>query len=308
MKYVMYKLTFPNGIHIGNGKLSSSDITVHSDTLFSAMCIETLNIGGEKMLSDFVNMAKNNKLVISDALPYILDTIYIPKPMCRIRGEEQDAVLKKELKKLEYLPIDKLPEYTQGKINPEEINKEFSKLGSRGLYQKVLLKYDENNELYSVGIYKFNQNCGLYAIVGCEDEFVENMAETIMQSLQYSGVGGKRSAGYGRFKYEKCEVPFLNMLKCDSDRYMTISTCMAADDELESVLDGAAYKLIKRSGFVQSQTYSDTPMKKRDFYMFSKGATFQKRFFGDIFDVSIKGNHPVYKYAKPMLIGVGGAK
>ena len=55
MKYLMYKLTFPNGIHIVNGRLSSSDITIHSDTLFSAMCIEALNIGGEEMLNRVVN-------------------------------------------------------------------------------------------------------------------------------------------------------------------------------------------------------------------------------------------------------------
>lgn len=308
MKYLMYKLTFPNGIHIGNGRLSSSDITIHSDTLFSAMCIEALNIGGEEMLNRVVNEVKNGRLMISDALPYISDTIYIPKPMCRVSGKEQDISLKKEFKKLEYIPQNKLCEYMRGEINPIELNNEFSKLGSRDLYQKVSLKYDEDNELYSVGTYKFNKNCGLYVVVGYDGDFAEKTTETVMQSLQFSGIGGKRSAGYGRFEYEKSEVPFADMLSSDRGRYMTISTCMAADNELERALDGASYKLIKRSGFVQSQTYSDMPLKKRDFYMFSAGSVFKNKFSGDIFDVSINGKHSVYKYAKPVMLGIGGAR
>lgn len=306
MKYVMYKLTFPNGIHIGNGKLSSADITIHSDTIFSAMCIEMLNIGGEEALHNFMDMAKNNQLVISDAFPYISDKIYIPKPMCRVDGKNRDISLKKEFKKLEYIPYDKFVDYLSGNINPAEINSEYSTLGSRGLYQKVALKYDKDNELYSVGTYNFNQNCGLYMIIGFENNC--ETVEKIMMSLRYSGIGGKRSAGYGRFEYEKSAVPFADILSCDSERYMTLSSCMAADNELERTLEGASYKLIKRSGFVQSQTYSDMPMKKRDFYMFSAGSVFKEKFLGDIFDVSINGKHPVYKYAKPMLLGIGGAR
>jgi CRISPR-associated protein Csm4 len=304
----MYKLTFPNGIHIGTGKLSSADMKIHSDTLFSAMCIEALNIGGEEMLNTLAGAAKNNRLRLSDALPYISDTIYFPKPMCRVQGKEQDITLKKEFKKLEYIPYDKTEIYLSGEINPAEINNEFAALGARGLYQKVSLKYDDDNELYSVGTYKFNENCGLYVIVGAADTESEKFIDTIMQALQYSGIGGKRSAGYGRFTYQKCDVPFAEKIDCGSGKYMTISSCMAADSELSDALSGASYKLVKRSGYVQSQTYSDMPMKKRDFYMFSAGSVFENKFDGDIFDVSIKGNHSVYKYAKPMLIGIGGAK
>lgn len=64
------------------------------------MCIEALNIGGEEKLNRFVQMAKDNQLRISDAMPYIGDTMYLPKPMIRIEGTDKDSALKKNLKNL----------------------------------------------------------------------------------------------------------------------------------------------------------------------------------------------------------------
>ena len=50
-------------------------------------------------------------------------------------------------------------------------------------------------------------------------------------------------------------------------------------------------------------SYSEMHLKKHDFYVFAPGAVFENRFEGDVFDVSIHGAHPVYRYAKPMFIG-----
>lgn len=307
MKYIIYKLTFPYGVHIGNGVLSGTGNIIRADTLFSAVCIEALKTGGEKMLEKFVAIAKKDKLIISDMLPYIGETLYIPKPMYRVEGKEEDISLKKVFKKLEYIPSDKINEYLSGSIDPKLESEKFSKLGSSQLYQKVSVKYDEDNELYSVGVYKFNSGNGLYIIAGFADEETEDFFDTLINSLKYSGIGGKKSAGYGRFDFEKGSLPFENLLDNKSQKYMSLTSCMAGDDELQSVLQGAAYKIIKRSGFIDSQTYSDKEMKKRDFYMFASGAVFEKKFKGDIFDVSIKGGHSVYKYAKPILLSLGGA-
>jgi len=309
MKYIMYKLSFPNGVHIGNGRINSAEITMRSDTVFSAMCIEALGIGGDDLLESLVSEVKNGKIVLSDALPYIENTFYLPKPMCRIERNSENISLKKEFKKLEYIPTEKMKEYLAGAIDPLDINGKFSKLGKRELFQKVYLKIDEDNELYSVGVYEFSNGCGLYIIFGYESEKNAELIDNIMQGLKYSGIGGKRSSGYGRFEFEKCGVDFENMINAKAERYMTVSSCMAADNELDEVLEGANYKLIKRSGFVQSATYSEKQLKKHDFYTFSAGSVFKRTFKGDVFDVAIHGNngHSVYKYAKPMFIGIGGS-
>ena len=308
MRYTIYKLSFPNGIHIGTGNLSSTEKVIHSDTLFSAMCIEALNMGGEEELNRFVQMAKDNQLRISDAMPYIGDTMYLPKPMIRIEGTDKDSALKKEFKKLSYISVQYMETYLSGNAEPTSLNNDFSSFGEDTLYQKVALKNnDEDNDLYSVRVYKFNENCGLYVVFATETEDAEDLIFDIMDSLQYSGIGGKRTAGYGRFECRIADIPssLEKMLEADNcENYMTISMCMPSDDELSSVLDGAVYKLTKRGGFVQSSTYSDTQLKKRDFYMFASGAVFKKKFDGDVFDVAILKAHPIYKYGKPILLGL----
>ena len=76
------------------------------------------------------------------------------------------------------------------------------------------------------------------------------------------------------------------------------------DDELEQALEDASYLMQKRSGFVASAIYADEWRKKRDLYVFSAGSCFKNCFQGDIFDVSDGGRHPVYRYAKPLFMGV----
>ena len=62
--------------------------------------------------------------------------------------------------------------------------------------------------------------------------------------------------------------------------------------------------MIRRGGFVASESYAKEFVKKRDIYAFKAGSCFGKRFEGDVFDVSVSGAHPVYRYLKPMFIGV----
>ena len=303
MKHLIYKLKFPGGIHIGSGRLSSAEMTVHADTLFSAMCIEGLKTYGEEGITELVNAVNGGRLLMSDALPYIGDTLYFPKPMCRFKSNDESADLKKEFKNLKYIPFDSISAYMSGNINPVELNNAFSSLGKNELHQKVSLKAEEDNELYSVGVYRFEENCGLYIIVCVSDEETEKLFDSIMSSLQYSGIGGKRTSGYGRFSYSKQDFIMPDM---PDGMYMTLSSCMAEDDELEEVLKNASYKLIKRSGFVQSETYSDAFLKKHDFYLFDACSVFGEKFDGGVFDVSVGGSHPVYKYAKPVFVRIGG--
>ena len=69
-------------------------------------------------------------------------------------------------------------------------------------------------------------------------------------------------------------------------------------------MQDANYSVIKRSGFVASEQYADEHLRKHDLYVFSAGSCFLQKFNGDIFDVSSKGKHLVYRYAVPMFMGV----
>ena len=85
---------------------------------------------------------------------------------------------------------------------------------------------------------------------------------------------------------------------------MTLSLSLPDEEELESVLEFARYKLVKRSGFVASTNYADEFQRKKDFYLFEAGSCFKKMFKGNIYDVSAYGNHPVYRYAKGFFLEV----
>lgn len=86
---------------------------------------------------------------------------------------------------------------------------------------------------------------------------------------------------------------------------MSLSVALPTDKELETVLHDAEYLLCKRSGFVASEQYAPEQMRKKDLYVFKAGSCFAEQFGGDVYDVSGKcGRHPVYRYAKPMLMEV----
>ena len=58
---------------------------------------------------------------------------------------------------------------------------------------------------YFVGAYRFEANCGLYFLLGYEDAALEGEVHRLLKLLQYSGIGGKISSGFGKFRLEKCD-------------------------------------------------------------------------------------------------------
>ena len=86
MNYIIYRLTFPNGVHFGNKNLDESNYTFSADTLFSALFKESLKFSNETYSKGFYESVKNGDLIFSDGLPFMEDTYYIPKPMLYIRS------------------------------------------------------------------------------------------------------------------------------------------------------------------------------------------------------------------------------
>lgn len=123
--------------------------------------------------------------------------------------------------------------------------------------------------------------------------------------LSLSGIGGKKNSGLGHFRYNTVELPKeLNKRLNTKVEVMTLSVSLPTEDELEDILDDSRYLLVKRSGFIDSYTYSKEQRRKKDIYLFKSGSCFNKMYQGDVYDVSSGGSHPVYKYAKPLFMGV----
>lgn len=306
MKYKLYRMKFTSSVHFGEGHLGGSSESFMADRLFSALYIEAFKYGQEA--ADRLRAAaENGGLLLSDGLPYIGDELYVPKPVVRIEGGESDSVLKKAFKKLNYIPVNRLDSYLSGSLDPQEENERLKRLGIFSDMDKSAVRNGSDFVLpYRLGTYTFFGGSGLYFIVGCEDDKLFTLLNDTIISLGYTGIGGKVSSGLGKFTAEPEELPHVLSERLDGNysRYVTLSVCMAKNDCLEAALCNAGYMLVKRGGFISSQTYADTPRKKREMYFFAAGSSFENRFEGIVADLSTGGAHPVYRYAVPMFMGV----
>lgn len=306
MKYVIYKMYFFNGVHFGSNTLESSQYTFLADTLFSALCQEAVKMGQEK-LDELISCTKGHQILLSDAFPVCEDELFLPKPFLYIdRGEKAgDSVVKKAYKKMKYISLNNFDKYLRGNLLPEEI-RELNDFGYVTRKVSASVRGEENTVPYRVGVYYYHEGNGIYFIAGVASDDAEMMLDELLECLSYSGIGGKRSSGLGRFDLfkTKCPEELSSRLQKEAKHYMTLSVSLPQEHELSDAMHDANYSVIKRSGFVASERYADEHLRKHDLYVFSAGSCFLQKFNGDIFDVSSKGKHPVYRYAVPMFMGV----
>lgn len=307
MKRLIYKLKFPSGVHFGNRNLTDKEICFCADTLFSALCQEALK-NSQDLLSELYQSAKKGAFKFSDGLPYIRNQLYVPKPFVIIKREqtEFDSKSKKAMKKLKFIPANQIDDLFSNTLNVEDCTRELKMLGESE--EKTCVYLDDTKEAmpWRVGIYRFYEESGLYLCTEFLTEKEEKIFDQLLIQLSYEGIGGERSSGFGRFSFVKEEMPeyLEKRLAGKYKHYMALSVCMAEEKELERVVKQASYQLKKRSGFTDSSTVGEHGFRKKDLYVFGAGSCFEMRFEGDIFDVSRRGVHPVYRYAKAMLIGV----
>ncbi|MCM1183525.1 MAG: type III-A CRISPR-associated RAMP protein Csm4 [Roseburia sp.] len=309
MNYKIYKLRFSGAVHLGQKSLEDGEYTFCADTLFSALCQEALK-RGEDMLQQFYRTARSGRLLLSDAFPYIGGAYYLPKPMKRIETADNrgDSRIKKAYKKLKYIPMEALDTYLSGNYDIFSAQTEdIERLGTFEMKNVAAVRGEEETRPYRIGAYYYNEGNGLYVIAGYEEQDGLALSDQLMESLSFSGIGGKRASGLGRFELLSESVPeaFCKRLEGSGTRYMSLSVSLPRDDELEAALAGAEYMLCKRSGFVASDRYAPQQMRKRDLFVLKAGACVATKYHGDIYDVSGGGGrHPVYRYAKPMFMEV----
>ena len=306
MNYLIYELTFRTGVHFGENVLSDSESTFCADTLFSALYMEALKTSPDEA-DRFLRFVAEDKLLWSDALPRIHDTVYLPKPYMPIEGTGplQDTSVRKALKAMRHVPIGLFDRYMAGGLLPEQI-KSTAALGKRETRSATAVRGVDEPLPYHIGVFRFNEECGLDILISYQDE--ENFAlfDALMKSLSGSCIGGKRASGVGRFDYQVKTVgqDLVDKLTAPHSYYMSLSVCLPDENELASVLEGSYYMIRKRSGFVLSETYAPESRRKKDLYVFAAGSCFSRRFSGSVADVSNRGTHPVYRYAKPLWLGV----
>lgn len=315
MTHCLFKLEFSTPVHFGAGdyahSVESCRMNFAADTFFSALCNVAVKTGEIDRLVGLVN---ERKLSFTDAFPYKGDEYWLPRPMLTPKTERSgDPSARKKMKKLAFIPASGYTKYIasisgNGSFDPDDAVNDF---GSFFVSTKAAIGQYEA-EPYSVEIFRFGENCGLWLAVRYETREDERFIERLVKLLGLGGVGGKVSSGYGKFTLAEVIKPetakgsaksLLSLIGRKGGRYVTLTTACAKDDELDRVIDGAEYQLVRRGGYAYSER-SERITKKRTGYLFASGSSFMAEFDGEMPDVGINMPHPVWRYGIPIFIGV----
>lgn len=322
MNYLLFKLRFTTAVHFGASdsalSLDTSDDHFRADTLFSALCHTALSVRGSRGVEQLCRQVQAGTLLLSDSMPWEKQRFFLPKPMKIVESNQKtDFRSKKAMKKLNWIPVDGMEQFSASLSGAREFDVTAypNAFGVAAELIRAAHRGEEEPLLYPVGVYVFRKNCGLWFVAGYEQPQQSEHLKQLVTLLGLGGIGGKTSSGYGRFVVE--EVLDLECPVDEQTRWLSnglhsphsscsllLTTSLPRDSELETALDGAFYQLIRRSGFVQSEQFSDTWRKKRTQMFIRAGATFAHRFEGDLYAVGMGGNHPVYRYGKPIFLGV----
>ena len=329
MNYYLYPLRFLTPVHFGDtsegGNLEIISSTLGSDVLFGACCHEISHNTG--LLQSFIDSVKEQHIVLSSLFPYCIDNgeyqLYVPTPIIQIDSKElpitsfaetkRVATEQKKIKKIEYIRASQLQNFSQY-IESDTSQKHMPIFGAKQAMTQVNMR-GEKSRPYYVGSYQFMSNTGLYIIAGFIDDDSRELFEAIFELLGLSGIGGKRSGGYGKFELadDSIQLESEGIYKDDSALYallhnkhgkmMCISTCVPTSEEVATLKQGS-YKLQKRGGFVGS-TGSEIQVKRNSYYVIKEGSVCPKALVGQM--LTITGDslpHPVYRNGMGLWIGV----
>lgn len=315
MIHCLIKLNFSTPVHFGSGdcahSVESCRMTFAADTLFSALC-HTAAMTGE--IDRLAGLVKNGKLRFTDAFPYSSDELWLPRPILTPKTEHSgDPSARKKLKKLAYLPASGYTKYIaslngMGTFDPDKATNDFGRFTT---CTKAAIGPDEASP-YSVGIFDFHADCGLWFAVGYDTIEDWRFIEQLVKILGLGGIGGKFSSGYGKFSISEVinsesangsAGELFKLLENKGSRLITLTTAAAGEDELDKVLDKAEYQLVRRGGYAYTEK-SDKIMKKQTEYFFAAGSSFTSAFHGELKDVGNDMPHPIWRYSIPVFIQV----
>ena len=305
-------------------------MTYRADSLFGALCYELSLQGDETGLLHLQEGVAKGKLLFSDLFPYIYDEteglqLYVPKPILTISSDErrvtadydtfrQQATQQKRQKKLSYIRVSQLADFIQAMKSGQAFDGTEPFFGCGQLLTRVNCTENVPRPYYVYQI-QFTKEAGLYGIIGYEEDEDLDGLITLLESLGLSGIGGKRSSGYGKFHfredpiemdelgiYEDDGILYRGLTLTGASRYMCLSVLLPSPAEVADVQKGQ-FALCRRSGFLSPD--GSRMQKKNDIYMIQAGSCFPQKIAGSMADVGGQDmTHPVWRYGKGLYVGL----
>lgn len=305
-------------VHFGSSEmansLDASGMTCCADTLFAALCHAAVSIEGPAGAEWLIRAVQNDRLRFTDCMPYDAEGYYLPRPCFlpekRIDLPEED---RKVLKKAEWIPESEMEAYLATVRGESQFDWNLAKntadFGTTAEITKVKIREFDDAEPYTVGVFRFYADAGLYFLVKYEEEDDLEKLSVFLEALGLAGIGGKISAGYGKFEAAVSsmrKIEWLNRALQEENQssQLLLTAALPAEEELDAVLEGASYQLIRRAGFSHPTDSPSNERKKKTQYFLASGSVFSKRFDGDIYVVGTSETHQIYRYSRPMFAGV----
>ncbi len=328
MLEVCYKLRFLGPLHIdglGTGFYETAEPVVRSDTLSAAVAVNWLRLFPQ----DAESLFENPPWQASSAFPFWRKFLFFPRPVASkavyLTLEKVDQA--KNLKKIQWLELSLWKETfrylalseVEGREHWfENITYDYGSLGiDKDLYgefphkwklwqeeERPRIAVDRSGDSAADGqIFHFSRihydpQGGLFFLARFEENAEQEKFEAALQLLGDSGLGSDRTSGHGHFDFTKTDAPDFSAVK----QSITLSLVNPdpESDISENWLDGAAYDLTQRGGWISGESW-----RKAGLRMFCEGSCFSGKLSGRIVEV---GEHPrfqhkIYRDGRAFMVG-----
>ncbi|MBQ8346962.1 MAG: hypothetical protein IJY17_05110 [Alphaproteobacteria bacterium] len=224
---------------------------IKGDTLFGIFCWAVVDRFGEQRLTELLEGYTENKpfIVISDAFPQG----FLPKPVLPFPyykkaedGSEPDAKKRKEFKRREWLPADKisLPTNRMADLFAEVPFMEKSLKTTNSVNPETNHAGGGKYSAYKTEMISYHGFLTVYAVID-ETRISSADVETLFRQIGQSGYGKKASSGGGKFSVESVKPVSLSS-SAETTALMTLAPCVPVSDEFDA--DKSFYKVFVRFG------------------------------------------------------------
>jgi len=311
MNFLLCKLIPKGSFHIGKreGWYEDSEIFIHSDTLFSALCNNYLLLYGKNELTKLLEqfLTQQPPFLISSIFPIWNDIYYFPVSLISIAH-----TLSKKIKKIKFVSVNLLNELLQGKtFEDSHYNQETIPLISEKeiLYPWKVesvpriglnrLSNHPGENYFHFGQVFYQKDSNLFFLIDIKNANIEKKLKSAIYLLVDEGIGGDRTCGKGFFyKPEFKEISFdpIN----SSNAFYSLSLYYPTESEAQEIDFGKSYyNLLERKGYIFS--LGGKSIRRRSIRTFIEGSVFfsNKILSGKLVDVTpdtYRNKHNVYRY------------
>lgn len=318
--YKLVKLKNLTPLHVGTGKenYDFSATELHSDTLSSAIASIRAQSGGGRDTGNFLD-----SFTLSSAFPYAENRFFLPKMQGKIQAtpEEEEHIVRKQLKKIRYIERDIWCELIQGKqvtFNCKQLNgeffttpTEFQTPSKSVVHQRVNVPRGESGktEPFFFEWRFFHPDSGLFCLVDCNESLFEEIV-VLFKQLGEVGLGTDKNVGGGKFEVETDELRLPDV--ADANYTMLLSLYIPKELEMDELnLSKSKFSLLLRGGFMAGSSEDRfRHLRKKSIYMFGVGSLFPVVHLlqGKVVDLKPDWGgeqmHSVFKSGKPFYLPV----